>query len=96
MEQTLTIFEGTDIRLPGTLTSADNSPIDLTGATVSLIAGSLSGATVTVTNAAAGQIVIAAEWSATWPEGRQSFLQVNVTTAGGESTTFPKLWVKIQ
>ena len=94
MTDTHIIYRGSDIHLPGLLQNADGSPINLTGAVVTLDQAPLLGATVTVTNAVGGAILIAAPWSSQWNDGRT--LWFRLICDPGIATGFPQTWITIK
>lgn len=95
MNYTVTLQRGSDLVMSGVLRNADGTPINLTGYTVDLFEQSrdLNGS-VTVTNAAQGEISIVAEWRDAWPSGRNMSFRVRIAT-GGRETAWPKVMVNI-
>jgi hypothetical protein len=88
--------QGSDLQLSCTLTDTAGAPLDLTGHGVDLFAQHPKlGASVTVINAAQGQIQISAPHSADWPLGAFMTFRLRLT-AGGVNTTFPEIRITLQ
>lgn len=96
MSQTLTIYRGTDIRHRAVVTDAEQTPIDLLGYTVALFEASPElGATVTVTNAAAGEVEVSAEWRDEWKSGNRLSYRLRVSV-NGRDTAWPPVIINIR
>jgi hypothetical protein len=93
-EDTITLQRGTDLVLTGTLEDEEGDPINLTGYTAALDQHPALGATISITDAAAGEVEIVAQYATAWTTGRIMHLRVKVSLAGRD-TAFPKAWVEV-
>lgn len=79
-------------------TDEDGAPIDLTGRTLSIIESSprsLMDATVTITDAIAGQseLFISKELSRTMGVGRVNWIRISMSVGGSCIDTTPLIWI---
>ena len=92
-----TIYRGSSLRLPGQfLVKETNQPINLTGSTLSFADGSLDGVSVTITNAAQGQVLFTAPVNPKWGAGFVGEIRPVVTSAGGEAVGWPPLEIRVK
>ena len=92
---TITLQRGSDLELTGVIEDEEGYPIDLTGRTVPLRQHAALGAVVTVTDAAAGEISITAQYADAWPAGRIMHFRLT-DTIDGKDTSYPQVWVQIE
>lgn len=95
------ITRGECLRVQGTWTNEDGSPIDLTGRTLSIseaYPGDLMAGTVTVTDAAAGEfeIFVSAETMTKAGMGRTNWLRIAMELPGGCPDTSERFWVEVK
>lgn len=86
----------TDLILPGRFENEDGTPINITGATLSVVVNGPLTATATITGAVAGEIEVRVPYSAAWLDGRLMWFQVVLTLPGGDSLGFPRCWLDVQ
>ena len=94
------VNRGECLRVQGTWTDEDGTPIDLTGRTLGIAEAhprALEAGTVTVTNAAAGEfdIFISEETMAAASSGRTSWLRLKMQAPGGCPDTSERFWVEV-
>ena len=94
------ITRGECLRVQGTWTDEDG-PIDLTGRTLSIseaYPAALTGGTVTVTDAAAGEfeVFVDAETMAKAGMGRTNWLRIAMELPGGCPDTTERFWVEMK
>lgn len=95
------IARGECLRVQGTWTNEDGSPIDLTGRTLSISEAyprALESGTVTVTDGAAGEfeIFVDAETMAKAGMGRTNWLRIAMELPGGCPDTSERFWVEVK
>lgn len=96
MSQTITIYRGSDIRHKAVVMDAEQNPIDLTGYDVRLFEASPElGATLTVTDAVAGEIEVSAQWQDAWKTGRFMSYRIQISLDGRE-TAWPQVWIQVR
>ena len=96
MSQTVTIFRGSDIAHKAIITDAQQNPINLTGYTVRLFEASPElGAVLTVTDAAAGEVEVSAQWQDTWKTGRFMSYRIQISL-NGRDDAWPEVWIQIR
>lgn len=96
MSQTITIYRGSDIRHKAVVMDSAQNPIDLTGYDVRLFEASPElGATLTVTDAAAGEIEVSAQWQDAWKTGRFMSYRIQISLDGRE-TAWPQVWIQVR
>lgn len=93
-EDTITLQRGTDLVLTGMLEDDAGDPINLTGYTATIDQHPSLGAAISITDAAAGEVEIIAQYATAWPTGRIMHLRVKISLEGRD-TAFPKAWVEV-
>lgn len=99
MSNTFLLNRGSDFRVVLTWPSAAGGAANLTGCTVSLFepqAVLVGLLTAQITNAAAGEITLAMEWSAALLSVHRAAFRVRVSYAGGLDQTTNELVVQFQ
>ena len=100
MSNAIEISKGECLRVQGTWTDETGTPIDLTGRTLSIseaYPAALTGGTVTVTDAAAGEfeVFVDAETMAKAGMGRTNWLRIAMELPGGCPDTSERFWVEV-
>lgn len=95
------ITRGECLRVQGTWTDEDGTPIDLAGRTLSIseaYPAALTGGTVTVTDAAAGEfeVFVSAETMSKAGMGRTNWLRIAMELPGGCPDTSERFWVEVK
>lgn len=95
------ITRGECLRVQGTWTNEDGTPIDLTGLTLSISEAyprALESGAVTVTDGAAGEfeVFVSAETMAKAGMGRTNWLRIAMELPGGCPDTSERFWVEVK